>query len=492
MMSKKQKEQWLRVSTLLAETPEGMSIQALLDALAALDISTKEADSNTVAPPRRTLQSWLKKWVEEGLLSKTGTRRDSRYFLSHSAQPAPNNERSMTAALKLSAQQEPPQKAFPFSTTSLDCIKEINKPTIQRKPEGYNYDFLNHYRPNSSAYLSASEQAHLTQLSKTHDSGPLPAGTFARQLLHRLLIDLSWNSSRLEGNTYSLLDTRRLIQFGAAAEGKASIEAQMILNHKEAIEFLVGAADDIGFNRYTLLNLHALLADNLLDNPDASGCLRKIPVSIGKSVFQPLEVPQRIEACFEQILATASAIQNPFEQALFALVQLPYLQAFDDVNKRVSRLAANIPFIKHNLMPLTFADLPQDIYTDAILCVYELNRVEPLKEIFIWAYERSINHYQVARQTLGEPDAFRIRYRQELKTLVSEVVRNLLTKQQAYAHIKRWVNNAIPEADQQQFLEYTETELLGLHEGNFARYQLRPSEFNQWQNKWVDKKAPNA
>ena len=75
MMSKKQKEQWLRVSTLLAETPEGMSIQALLDALAALDISTKEADSNTVAPPRRTLQSWLKKWVEQGLLRWHKTRK---------------------------------------------------------------------------------------------------------------------------------------------------------------------------------------------------------------------------------------------------------------------------------------------------------------------------------------------------------------------------------------------------------------------------------
>ena len=78
------------------------------------------------------------------------------------------------------------------------------------------------------------------------------------------MIDLSWNSSRLEGNTYSLLDTRRLIDFGEQAQGKALLETQMILNHKDAIEFLVNAAEDIGFNRYTILNLHALLASGLL------------------------------------------------------------------------------------------------------------------------------------------------------------------------------------------------------------------------------------
>jgi Fic family protein len=471
MVKHKQHERWQRIGAIIGQHPEGIGLQAIIDTLN----HGFEAGTEYEAPPRRTLQFWLKKWVDAGNLRTTGTRRNVRYFVLGAATVAPEAKLVITN-----------EEAFPFSKESLLCLHAVRKPLFQRKPVGYNYDFLNGYRPNVSAYLSRAEQAHLSQLGKGLADEPLPAGTFARQLLHRFLIDLSWNSSRLEGNTYSLLDTRRLIHFGAAADGKASLEAQMILNHKEAIEFLVGAAEDIGFNRYTVLNLHALLSDNLLENPRASGCLRQIAVGIGESVFYPLEVPQRIEACFEQTLATATAIHNPFEQALFALVQLPYLQAFDDVNKRVSRLAANIPLIKHNLIPLSFTDVPKDTYTDAILAVYELNRIEPLKDVFMWAYERSIEHYQAVRQTLGEPNAFRMRYRQELKTVVVEVVKLLLNKQHAYAHIKTWVRDAIPEADQREFQENTETELLGLHEGNFARYQLRPSEFEQWQKIWQD------
>jgi Fic family protein len=203
------------------------------------------------------------------------------------------------------------------------------------------------------------------------------------------LIDLSWNSSRLEGNTYSLLDTKRLIELGQEAEGRAHLEAQMILNHKDAIEFLVSTADEIGFNRYTILNLHALLANNLLADPAAAGRLRYIGVGIERSTFHPLKVTQLIEESFDQILATAAAITDPFEQAFFVMVQLPYLQPFDDVNKRVSRLAANIPLIKGNLSPLSFADVPRQTYTEAVLGVYELTKIDLLKDVFIWAYERS-------------------------------------------------------------------------------------------------------
>jgi Fic family protein len=111
----------------------------------------------------------------------------------------------------------------------------------------------------------------------------------------------------------------------------------MILNHKEALEFLIDSAGEIGFNRYTLLNLHALLSDNLLADPTASGRLRSISVGIGHTVFLPFEGPQRIEECFQQVLDTAANIADPFGQAFFAMVHLPYLQPFEDVNKRVCR-----------------------------------------------------------------------------------------------------------------------------------------------------------
>ena len=119
----------------------------------------------------------------------------------------------------------------------------------------FNRQFLDRYRPNTTFYLSPKERAHLTEVGETK-TGVEPAGTYAKQILNRLLIDLSWNSSRLEGNTYSLLDTRRLIEFGEEAQDRNRLEAQMILNHKDAIEFLVSEADEIGFNRHTILNLH--------------------------------------------------------------------------------------------------------------------------------------------------------------------------------------------------------------------------------------------
>ena len=118
-------------------------------------------------------------------------------------------------------------------------------------------------------------------MGRTPDSEK-PAGTYARHILDRLLVDLSWASSQLEGNTYSLLDTKRLIEHGQAAEGKDAAETQMILNHKAAIEFLVDSADDLAFNRQTILNLHALLSDNLLPDPGAGGRLRRIGVGINR------------------------------------------------------------------------------------------------------------------------------------------------------------------------------------------------------------------
>jgi hypothetical protein len=260
----------------------------------------------------------------------------------------------------------------------------------------------------------------------------------------------------------------------------------MILNHKDAIAFLVGAADDIGFNRYTFLNLHAILANNLLTDQSAAGRLRRIGVGIEKSTFHPLEVPQLISECFDQILATAAAIDDPFEQTFFVMVQLPYLQPFDDVNKRVSRLAANIPFIKANLSPLSFTDVPRDIYTDALLGVYELNKIDLLKDVFIWAYERSAARYAAVRQSLGEPDPFRLQHRQALRQVVAEVIRAPMDRKTAADHIAKWAEENMASADRERFREMAESELLSLHEGNYARYEIRPAEFAAWQKVWAD------
>jgi Fic family protein len=435
------------------------------------------ADALQERTPRRTLQYRLNHLVQQKRLVREGDRRWAKYRLPGAPE----------AALP-AAGGEP---IIPLSAASREMQAYLRRPVETRKPVGYDRAFLDSYRPNASAYLSAAERAHLRQIGKP-TAGDQPAGTYAKQILNRLLIDLSWNSSRLEGNTYSLLDTKRLIDFGQEAAGKQQLETQMILNHKDAIEFLVGAAEDIGFNRYTFLNLHALLANNLLADPGAAGRLRHIPVGIERSSFHPLEVPQQIEECFDQILATAAAIADPFEQALFIMVQLPYLQPFDDVNKRVSRLAANIPLIKANLAPLSFMDVPRSTYTDAVLGVYELNEVDLLKDVFVWAYERSAARYAAVRQSLGEPDPFKLRHRTALRDIIREVVRRRMDRKAALAHIASWAQANIVDADRAEFQEIGEAELLGLHEGNFARYQIRPSEFKEWQAVWTPSAAPTA
>jgi hypothetical protein len=259
----------------------------------------------------------------------------------------------------------------------------------------------------------------------------------------------------------------------------------MILNHKDAVEFLVGNAGEIGFNRYTILNLHGILANNLLADERAAGRLRHIAVGIDGSAYHPPETPQLIEECFDQLLATAAAIADPFEQSLFVMTQLPYLQPFDDVNKRVSRMAANIPFIRANLSPLSFTDLPRDLYTHAMLGVYELNRIELLRDVFIWSYERSAARYAAVRQSLGEPDPFRLRYREALRSVVGEVVRGGMDRRAAADHVAAWVAANVEQDDREKFREVAENELLGLHEGNFARYAIRPGEFATWRDVWA-------
>jgi hypothetical protein len=449
-------------------------------ALAAIENAVRRKPNGVSAPeilytletpvPPRTLQYRLRHLVTRNRIIMDGEGRWARY-------------RMPDAAIDAAAREDANKPVIPLSKAGKSIRDYVRQAPEARKPVGYDRKFLDSYRPNASFYLTEQDRAHLAAVGRPQIAEQ-PAGTYAKQILSRLLIDLAWNSSRLEGNTYSLLDTKRLIELGEEAIGRPHLEAQMILNHKDAIEFLVGAADEIGFNRYTLLNLHALLANNLLADPTAVGRLRYIAVGIERSAFHPLEMPQLIEESFDQILATAAAITDPFEQAFFMMVQLPYLQPFDDVNKRVSRLAANIPLITGNLSPLSFADVPRQTYTEAVLGIYELNKIDLLKDVFVWAYERSAARYAAVRQSLGEPDPFRLRYRDQFRALIADLIRERVSSKDATARIAGWSRKEIDPDDLQRFIEIVEAELAGLHEGNFARYRIRPSEFAAWRQVW--------
>jgi len=452
---------------------------ALLEAVARFPDGAPVARIHSSLPeptPRRTVQRRLARLVKEGRLRVEGRGPGVRYRV-----PA------VTGTIQ---GELPPVRGtahgevyVPVSPDADGIKRTVRRPVGERHPVGYHREFLDAYRPNVTRYLPPETSARLLDIGRSPD-GERPAGTYVRQILGRLLIDLSWNSSRLEGNTYSLLETERLLELGEAAEGKDAREAQMIRNHKTAIEFLVESSEETGFNRYTVLNLHALLSDNLLADPQAGGRLRVTPVGITETVYHPLEVPQLIEEAFDQILDTAASVRDPFEQALFAMVHLPYLQPFEDVNKRVSRLAANLPLIRENLCPLSFVDVPEQAYIDGLLGVYELNRVDLLRDVFTWAYERSCARYSAIRRSLGEPDRFRMRHRGVIADAVTEVVRGRMDKPAAVKVIRGRANAALPEGERARFVEVVETELIGLHEGNIARYGLRPSEYRTWKAGW--------
>jgi len=434
---------------------------------ASLEEIQQEANMNIGT---RQFQRRLNILSIEGHIKRTGKGRGSKYY--------PHKKE------KISTLDIDPTIGIPISKEGEEIIKQVSLPEEKRTPVTYNSSFLDLYTPNVDYYLIKEQRENLAVVGRAGDYSFQEAGTYAKQILQKLLIDLSWNSSRLEGNTYSLLETEELIKFGKEADNKSTLEAQMILNHKEAIEFIVQPADEIGYNRYTILNLHALLANNLLPDPAAPGRLRKIPVGIKNSIYTPIAVPQIIEEMFERILYKVREINDPFEQAFFVMVHLPYLQPFEDINKRTSRLAMNIAFNYHNLSPLSFIDVPDDLYIQGLLGVYELNRVELLRDIFIWAYSRSANRYASIRQTVGEPDPFRLKYRVEIKEIISKVVVENLSRKEAVNMIENR-SKKISLEDQHKFVEMVETELLTLHEGNYARYWIKPSEFKIWKKNWI-------
>ena len=232
---------------------------------------SKIVEETNSAVTTRTIQRHLARLVTEGRIRREGKGKATRYY-------PPKTE-------------FPPLEEIKLSPEALESHGLVSRPLTARQPVGYDVEFLGSYEPNKTEYLPKSLCQELAKVGHiaNHEQ---PAGTYLRQILDRLLIDLSYHSSRLEGNTYSLLETQKLLQAGEHFSEKAAEETQMLLNHKRAIELLADQPEEIGFNRYTILNLHALLSDNLLSDNSACGRLRDRPVGIGGSVFHPLEIPQ--------------------------------------------------------------------------------------------------------------------------------------------------------------------------------------------------------
>lgn len=427
-------------------------------------------ESITFSINSKTLQRRLASLAQNGLIVKKGEKKATKYYPSDvSPKDTKGHSRDNTHDI--------------FSPASQNVLTFLDTPPHARKKMSYNRDFLDSYVPNKTAYVPEKVRKQLYKEGKRFDK-VLAAGTYAREICQRLLIDLSYNSSRLEGNTYSLLDTQKLVEEGISAEGKVNEETVMIMNHKEAILFLVENAQEIELTSLTIRNLHHLLSQDLLANPEACGNIRSVEVDIGQSTYKPLNNPHQLKELFELILLKARKIEDPFEQSFFLLVHLSYLQAFEDVNKRTSRLSCNIPFIKENLCPLSFTDVSRDDYTTALLAVYEKNNVEPMLELYAWAYLRSCEQYGVVKKSLGEIDAFRIQYRQQRKEVMGLVVKKGLHGKQAEDMIEDFCKkNGINETA--KFTAMTLADLSTLHAGAIVGLGITEVQLN----KWLEKKA---
>ena len=428
-----------------------------------------------------TIRDRLKALVADGKIIKTGDKRGTKY------QIAKEQGRVIRAALPELEPETHREGTFSISQPAKEVYKYVTSPLLDRINVGYQRVFLDEYQPNITSYLTEEDKTTLLALGQVENHA-LGDGRLTQKIKDRLLTDIAFNSSRLDGNTYSLLDSERLLGEDTSTEGKTATETQMLLNYQRAIEFLFEPNEQIRLNRFVLINLHAYLSEGLLGSPAAEGRLRTraMRVDIAQSVYIPTSIPHVIEECFESILAKAQLIENPFEQAFFLLVQIPYLQPFEDVSKRVSRLAANIPLLRENLCPLSFIDVPEHLYIQALLGVYELADVALLKDVFLWGYRRSAMHNRAIRTSLGAPEPISLRYRALITNSVRELVESKTGKALVKPAIAWLLGKDIDPNEREDLALEVEKQLLDLHEGKIESFDISQDDFDQWKSTWED------
>ena len=274
---------------------------------------------------------------------------------------------------------------------SIDPAIYIETPFYERQKVLYHREFLGDYIPNITFFLSSSQRTQLEQRVATLDITTENL-TNQKRNIENLLIDISFSSSHLEGNTYSYLDTEVLIQYNEIAENKLVEETQMILNHKKVLEYLTHFKDTLTYDKKTFFEIHTLLGYNLLPQENL-GVIRKTIVSIGRSAYTPTDNQWQLTEEFELFLTKLNAIDNPFEQSLFILVFIPYFQIFLDINKRTSRMLCNLPLLKNRLGVLSLLQIKKRDYITAILAIYELRDPWLMAQIFTDNYLLNLDRY---------------------------------------------------------------------------------------------------
>lgn len=208
--------------------------------------------------------------------------------------------------------------------------------------------------------------------------------------LERLSIELSWKSSRIEGNTYSLIDTEILIKDLKEASGHKKEEAVMILNHKKAMDYIVDYRRDFKkLNLSKIESIHSLIVNNL----DIEKGVRKRQVGIIGTKYIPLDNQYQIKEAIEKTIKLINQTKNPFSKAIFAVIILSYIQPFIDGNKRTARLLGNAILLSFDICPLSYRSVDEADYKKAIILFYEQNNLRFFKELFVEQFKFSIKNY---------------------------------------------------------------------------------------------------
>ena len=457
----------------MAKKQIASGILRYLNSRSPLDLEPVSAENITtqLGEKRPTVNRYIAALVKDGSILKLGVGPATRY----KAATRMDHDVSVTASPQATVNTRA-TIAPAWSAKALELRMELEAPIATRKPVTYQRQFVDRYVPNQSFLLQRDVAESLFLSGRTQ--GQQPASTYARKVLEQLLIDLSWHSSRLEGNRKSLLDTRELFAKGRTAGD--DLEASMLLNHKEAIEFMVDAVPEYGITAAVVRNIQSLLMQGLLENPDSIGAIRKTVVNISNSVYLPTQIPNLLEEMLGLIIEKARHIKNPVEAAFFLWVNIAYLQPFEDGNKRTSRLCANLPLMLSNCAPLSFLDVEQEDYAIAVTGVYERLDVTLAAQLFEWTYRRSIEKYQVVLESMGMLDPFRARHREHLGEAMRLVVQETATAVEALEAL------SLTQADQDAFLALLRRELQSLEPFNCARYRLSIRKTEAW----IDKGRP--
>lgn len=288
-------------------------------------------------------------------------------------------------------------RVYELNRLSDEYLKwDLSRPPEVRISVPYSYEILSGYVPNETSWLGDTSDLFSLYPVPTSD-----ADDNYRKVLNALLIDLTYASSRLENVRISWLDTKSLIEFGEQPEGLTKEEMAIVMNHKEAVKFMCEQRNDIKINKRDLCDVHKLLMIDLLGNPQDAGRLRQGIIFFDGSKYKPIDNPFVLSDQFEIFCDKAEQIRDPFEKAFFSMLMIPYLQPFQDGNKRTSRLGMNFSLIANGLAPFSFTTISKKDYMFSLLAFYERGRFDPMARVFRSAYAKSAEKYADTIQYLN-------------------------------------------------------------------------------------------